>query len=128
MQPAVLVCKSLLRFLSGLSARNSWFPYLTGFNLQAYLTNFAEGDYNRADQDVQRDEQRVENIPGDVGQDVKDIPSDMGKMVEGAAQFIGDKIGGVQGDARRDENDVNQFDQGVDNSFQQGEQQGQGGN
>lgn len=98
------------------------------FEIAGNIRYLIENDYNRADQDVQRDEQRVENIPSDVGQDVKDIPSDVGNMVEGAAKWVGDKIGGVQGDVRRDENDVNQFDQGVDNSFQQGEQQGMGGN
>ncbi|KAK3074550.1 hypothetical protein LTR53_002904 [Teratosphaeriaceae sp. CCFEE 6253] len=47
------------------------------------------GDYNDARQDVNRDEQSVENIPGDVGrdaeqgfnsaeQDVENAPSDVG--------------------------------------------------
>lgn len=58
-------------------------------------------------------------------QDVEDIPSDIGNMIEGAANWIGDKIGGIEGEGRRVENDVNQFDQGVDNSFEQGEQEGE---
>jgi len=95
-----------------------------------------EGDYDRADQDVNRDESRVEGIPGDVGrdvtqnfdsgvQDVKDAPSDLGKDVSSAASWVGDKFGGVEGDGRRADQDVNNFDQGVDNSFNQGQQQGE---
>lgn len=79
----------------------------------------------------------VENIPEDVGraaeqgvdntvQDVENVPNDIGNMVDGAAKWIGDQIGGVEGEERRAENDVNQFDQNVDNSYQQGEQQGRG--
>ena len=45
-------------------------------------------------------------------------------MVEKAANWFGDKIGGIEGEGRRVENDVNQFDQNVDNSFEQGEQEG----
>jgi hypothetical protein len=38
---------------------------------------------------------------------------------------IGDKFGGVENEERRTENDVNQFDQNVDNSYNQGEQEGE---
>lgn len=95
-----------------------------------------EGDYNRAEQDIRRDEQEVENIPENVAnateegfdnavQDVEDIPSDIGSMVKEAANWIGDKIGGIEGEGRRAENEVNQFDQSVENSFDQGEQEGE---
>ncbi|KAI9663022.1 MAG: hypothetical protein M1821_008069 [Bathelium mastoideum] len=100
-----------------------------------YAAGAVEGDYDRAGQDVRRDEQDVENVPGDIAQsadnagrdavqDVKDAPSDVGGAIEGAAKWVGDKIGGVEGDGRRAENDVQQFDQGVDNSYDQGENQG----
>jgi hypothetical protein len=93
-------------------------------------------DYNDARQDVNRGEQDIANAPADLGRDaqqgfdntvqgVKDVPSDLGGAVKGAADWIGDKVGGVQGDARRAEGDVNNFDNSVDQSYNQGEQQGQ---
>ncbi len=61
-------------------------------------------------------------------EEVENIPDDIGNMVKDAANWIGDKIGGIEGEGRRVENDVNQFDQGVENSFEQGEQEGRSGN
>ena len=57
-------------------------------------------------------------------QNVENIPNDVGNMVENAAKWIGDKIGGIEGEGRRVENDINQFDQNVENSYEQGEQEG----
>lgn len=91
----------------------------------------AEGEYDRAGQDVRRDEQAVENVPndmaqgvGDAVQDVKDAPSDLGNVVDKAASWVGDKFGGAENEGRRAESDVQQFDQNVDNSYDQGENQG----
>lgn len=73
------------------------------------------------------------------------VPSDIGGAVEGAAKWIGDKVGGVEhvgrdaendvtgegrkieGDGRRVEGDVDQYGQNVDNAYDQGEQQGRQG-
>ena len=104
-------------------------------SIRQRLINVTEGDYDRAGQDVRRDEQAVENAPGDAvrdvdnagrraDQDVKDIPSNIGSAVEGAASWIGDKFGGVENEGRRAEGDAQQFDQNVDNSYNQGENQG----
>ncbi|KAL9095290.1 MAG: hypothetical protein Q9165_002546 [Trypethelium subeluteriae] len=100
-----------------------------------YAAGAVEGDYDRAGQDVRRDEQDVENIPGNVEQgvdnagrdavqDVKDVPSNIGGAIDGAAKWVGDKLGGVEGEGRRAEGDVQNFDQNVDNSYDQGENQG----
>ena len=87
-----------------------------------------EGDYDRVGQDISRDARDVENAPGnaerDVKQGVEDVPSDVSGGVRDAASWVGDKLGGAENEGRRAENDVNQFDQNVDNSYDQGEQQG----
>ena len=57
-------------------------------------------------------------------EEVEDIPNDIGNMVEKAANWIGEKIGNVEGEGRRVENDVSQFGDNVENSFEQGEQEG----
>lgn len=101
-------------------------------------------DVRRDEQDVgndfRRDAQDVENFPENVEQrvdqgfdntvnDVLDAPQDLGDALEGAARWVGDKIGGIEGDGRRAENDVDRFGDRIDNSFDSGEQQGrdQGG-
>lgn len=84
-----------------------------------------EGDADRAGQDVSRDAQDVENVPGDVGRDVENAPSELGQGLKDAASFVGDKIGGVQGDASRAKGDVNNFDNSMDQSYDQGDAQGQ---
>jgi len=94
-----------------------------------------EGEYEQAEQNVRRDEQEIENIPENVGrvaeegfdntvQEVEDIPNDIGNMVKEAANWIGDKIGGIESEGRKAENEADQFGQGVENSFDQGEQEG----
>ena len=67
----------------------------------------AEGDFNSAERDV-------DNAP------------------KGIASWIGEKIGGVEGDAnkaegdvRGAEGDVSNFDNRVDQSYNQGQQQGE---
>ena len=57
--------------------------------------------------------------------DVKDVPSDIGGAIGSAAKWVGDKIGATEGEGRKAEGDVDQFGQGVDNSYDQGQQQGQ---
>lgn len=123
-----------------------------------------EGDYDRADQSVnneeqsigntfRRDEQDIENAPENAVRDVEDVPSDIGGGLRGAANWVGDKIGGVkkegqraesdvqnnyndaeqdvdragqgvQNDYNSDKQDVDQFGQGMQGSYDQGEQQG----
>lgn len=96
----------------------------------------SEGDYNRADSavnseeqsignDVSRDAQDVENAPANAARDVEDVPSDIGQGISGAASWIGNKLGGAENEGQQAENDVDQFDQGVDNSYNQGQQQGE---
>jgi hypothetical protein len=57
-----------------------------------------EGDYNRADQEFQRDEQRVEDAPENAARDVEqgfdntvqgaeNIPSDIGSGIKDAASW-----------------------------------------
>jgi hypothetical protein len=57
-----------------------------------------EGDYNRADQEVQRDEQRVEDAPENAARDaeqgfdntvqgVENVPSDIGSGIKDAASW-----------------------------------------
>ena len=117
--------------------RLHWCPQLfllhpvSASTLRKRLIHVAEGDYDRAGQDVGRDEQAVENVPNDVSQGVgdavqgiKNAPSDLGNAVESAASWVGDKIGGVEGEGRRAEGDAQQLDQNVDNSYNQGENQG----
>lgn len=109
--------------------------------------SLTEGDYNRVDNavnseeqnignDFRRDEQAVENAPENAARDVEqgfdntvqgveNVPSDIGDGIRGAASWIGDKFGGAENEARNAENDVSQFDQGVDNAYNQGEQQGE---
>ncbi|KAK5713750.1 hypothetical protein LTR17_017517 [Elasticomyces elasticus] len=95
-----------------------------------YAAGRAEGEYNDARQDVSQDEQSLENIPGDVGRDaeqgfdstvqgVENVPSDIGGAFKGAADWVGSKIGGVEGDASRAEGDVQNFDNSVDQSYDQ---------
>ncbi|THX75436.1 hypothetical protein D6D05_06510 [Aureobasidium pullulans] len=85
----------------------------------------AEGSYDRADQafdrqeqrigdSFRRDEQAVENAPENMAryaeqgfnntvQGVENIPSDIGAGLRGAANWIGEKIGGVENEGRRAE-------------------------
>jgi hypothetical protein len=76
-------------------------------------------------------EQGVDNTV----QDVEDIPSDIGSGIDKVAGWIGDKIGGVeragrdaeqdvQNDYNEGRQDVDRFDQGVDDSYNQGENEG----
>lgn len=134
-----------------------------------------EGTYDRADtafnseeqsigNSFRRDEQAVEDAPETLARDtrqgfdktvdsVENIPSDIGGGLRGAANWIWDKIGGVQNEGQRAENDVqdgykdaeqnvdqfgqgvqdkyndgrqnlDQFGDGMQNSYDQGEQQG----
>ncbi|KAK0963943.1 hypothetical protein LTR91_018748 [Friedmanniomyces endolithicus] len=101
-----------------------------------YAAGAADGDYNQAGQDVRQGEQSIENAPADVGRDaeqgvdngvrdVEDVPSDIGRGgLKGAADWIGSKVGGVEGDTSRAEGDVSGFDNSMDQSYNQGEQQG----
>ncbi|KAK0312198.1 hypothetical protein LTR29_009254 [Friedmanniomyces endolithicus] len=100
-----------------------------------YAAGAAEGDYNQAGQDVRQGEQSIENAPADVGRDaeqgvdngvrdVENVPSDIGGGMKGAADWIGSKVGGVEGDTSRAEGDVSGFDNSMDQSYNQGEQQG----
>ena len=73
----------------------------------------AEGDFRSAEQDVEN------------------VPSDIGGGLRGAASWIGDKFGGVEGDAdkaegefRGAEGDAQNFDNSMDSSFNNGENQG----
>ncbi|TKA69243.1 hypothetical protein B0A55_04264 [Friedmanniomyces simplex] len=92
-----------------------------------YAAGRAEGDYNDARQGVNQDEQSIENVPGDVGRDaeqgidnsvqgVENVPSDIG----GASHEGCSGLGGLQGA----EGDVSNFDNSMDQSYDQGEQQG----
>ncbi|TKA69241.1 hypothetical protein B0A55_04266 [Friedmanniomyces simplex] len=92
-----------------------------------YAAGRAEGDYNDARQGVNQDEQSIENVPGDVGRDaeqgidnsvqgVENVPSDIGGAMKGAADWVGSKVGGVEGDTNRAEGDVSNFDNSVDQS------------
>ncbi|KAH9844946.1 hypothetical protein Tdes44962_MAKER06994 [Teratosphaeria destructans] len=110
-----------------------------------YAAGRVEGDFDQAGQDVREDEQRVENIPSDIGsaaekgfssavQGVQDVPGDIGKAVEGAAGWVGDEMGGAESDVSRAEGDVKQaegsvqqFGDSVDQSYDQGEQEGRSG-
>lgn len=134
-----------------------------------------EGTYDRADQawdreesrigdSFRRDEQAVENAPENLARyaeqgfnntvnSVENIPSDIGAGLRGAANWIGEKIGGAENEGRRAEQDVqnryndaeqdvdrfgqgvknryddaeqdvDRFNQGMQNSYDQGEQQG----
>lgn len=134
-----------------------------------------EGTYDRADNafnneeqsignSFRRDEQSLENAPETLARDskqgfdnsvnsVENIPSDIGGGLRGAANWIGDKIGGVQNEGQRAESDVkgsyndaeqnvdqfgegvqdkyndgrqdvDRFGDGMQNSYDQGEQQG----
>jgi len=105
-------------------------------NNAGYEAGRMEGDYDRDRNDVDRDVNRVEDAPENFArdtrqdfdggvQDVEDAPSDMAGAVEGAAKWIGDKFGGVEGDAQRADGDVNQFDANIGSSFTQGQQQGE---
>lgn len=58
-------------------------------------------------------------------QGIENAPQDVGDAVKDAANWVGDKFGGAEGDVRRGEGDVQNFDNGVDQSYQQGEQQGE---
>ncbi|KAK0321814.1 hypothetical protein LTS16_013056 [Friedmanniomyces endolithicus] len=100
-----------------------------------YAAGAAEGDYNQAGQDVRQGEQSIENAPADVGRDaeqgvdngvrdVENVPSDIGGGMKGAANWIGSKVGSVEGDTSRAEGDVSGFDNSMDQSYNQGEQQG----
>jgi len=96
------------------------------------LTNhflpFTEGDYNRADASLNRDESAigstfsrgvndVENAPRDAERDVQqdfdngvqdaeNVPSDIGSGIDKAASWIGDKFGGAEREGRDAEGDV----------------------
>lgn len=146
------------------------------FNFQETADSInTEGSYDRADQAIDREEQNVsndfrrgeqalENAPENMARDVQqgfnntvqgveNIPSDIGNGIMSAANWIGDKIGGVENEGRRAEQgaenewnedrqkvdqfddrvedrynraeqDVDRFNQGVENSYDQGEQQG----
>jgi hypothetical protein len=88
-----------------------------------------------------------------MARDVEDIPSDIGSGLRGAANWVGDKIGGVKNEGQRAEDDVennyndaeqdvdrvgqgvendyndgkqdiDRFGQGMQGSYEQGEQQG----
>ena len=78
------------------------------------LTHLAlsEGDFNSADQDVNRDERDVEHAPRDAErdvdqdvnrgeQDVDNAPSDTMGGLKSAAGKVGDMIGGVEGDDKK---------------------------
>ncbi|KAG9527829.1 hypothetical protein KCU99_g825, partial [Aureobasidium melanogenum] len=115
----------------------------------------AEGTYDRADQafdreesrigdSFRRDEQAVENAPENLARyaeqgfnntvsSVENIPSDIGAGLRGAANWIGEKIGGAENEGRRAEQDVqnryndaeqdvDRFDQGVKNRYDDAEQ------
>lgn len=99
------------------------------------FTPAIENSYDNARQDVREDAQRVEALPDDAaraaerGYDntvdaVKNAPSELSNAVSGAAKWLGDKIGGVEGEGRKAEESVDRFGQGVENSYDQGEQQG----
>lgn len=78
---------------------------------------------------ARRTEQGFDNTVNDA----ENIPSDIGGGLRGAASWIGDKIGGVQNEGQRAENDVqsnyndgkqdvDQFGQGVQNDYNDGRQ------
>lgn len=80
-------------------------------------------------------EQGAEQDVDRAGQDIKNAPSDVGSAIGSAAKWIGDKIGGVENEGNRAEQgvqndyndtkgDVDRFDSGVQNSYDQGENQG----
>ena len=114
-----------------------------------------EGGYDRADQAFNNEEQNignsfrndaqaVEDAPENMARrteqgfdntvsDAENIPSDIGGGLRSAASWIGDKIGGVQNEGQRAENDVqssyndgkqdvDQFGQGVQNEYNDGRQ------
>jgi hypothetical protein len=122
-----------------------------------FITNTlrTEGGYDRADQAFNNEEQNignsfrndaqaVEDAPENMARrteqgfdntvnDAENIPSDIGGGLRGAASWIGDKIGGVQNEGQRAENDVqnqyndgkqdvDQFGQGVQNDYNDGRQ------
>ncbi|KAF2772210.1 hypothetical protein EJ03DRAFT_325037 [Teratosphaeria nubilosa] len=90
-----------------------------------YAAGHVEGDFAQAGQDVRQDEQSVEDIPSDIGnaaekgfssavQGAQDVPGDICKAVEGAAGWVGDKMGGAESDVNQAEGDVQQFDQSME--------------
>ena len=101
--------------------------------------SLSEGAYDRTEQEIRHDEQEIENIPENLGnaaeqgfdnavQDVEDIPNDIGNIIEKAANWIGDKVGSIEGEGRKVENEVSEFGQNVENSYEQGEQEGRNDN
>ncbi|KZT23594.1 hypothetical protein NEOLEDRAFT_1136395 [Neolentinus lepideus HHB14362 ss-1] len=72
-----------------------------------------ENDYDRAKYGVENDYDRakygVENTVDGAIQGVEDIPRDIGRGVDDAAGWVGDKVG-----------DVERFDDGVQNAYDQG--------
>ena len=114
---------------------------------RAPLTHPPEEGYDNARNDINRDEQEIENFPSNearraeqgfdnIGRDadqgfnnavqgIENAPQDIGSAFEGAAKWIGDKIGGVEGEGRRVEGDVDRFGDNMQNSYDQGQQQGE---
>ena len=107
-------------------------------------------DYRRGEQAVEnapgeiaRDVQQGFN---NTVQGIENVPSDIGSGIRSAANWIGDKIGGAENEGRRAEQNVensynraednverrydnaeqgvDRFNQGVENSYDQGERQG----
>lgn len=114
--------------------------------------NFQQGEQSFENR-VRRDEQAVEDAPGDAArwaeqgfdntvQGIENIPSDIGSGINKVAGWFGDKIGGaeragqdaeqdvdrwgqgVQNDYREGRQDVDRFGDGVENSYRQGENEG----
>ncbi|EPQ55021.1 hypothetical protein GLOTRDRAFT_138746 [Gloeophyllum trabeum ATCC 11539] len=71
------------------------------------------GEVENIPQDVETDYDRakygVENTVDDAVQGVEDIPQDVGRGVDDAANWAGEKVG-----------DVERFDDGVENAYDQG--------
>lgn len=56
---------------------------------------------------------------------MENVPSDIGSGIKQAANWIGEKLGGVERKEQETEQDLNNFGEGVENSYSQGEQEGE---